>query len=61
MLTVGWVSFFAILIHTLIFLWESFAAASIISNIWKLKESEKIINTTLIIAVWIGICGILWR
>lgn len=59
--TVGWVDYLIIPIHTIMLIWESFAAANIISNIWRLKLSEKIVSIVLIITIWLVICGILWR
>ncbi|MCK4560501.1 MAG: hypothetical protein KAV45_12020 [Calditrichia bacterium] len=59
--TVGWISLLIIPIHTIILLWESLAATSIISNICRLKWSEKVISIMVIIILWVVICAILWR
>ena len=59
--TIGWTGFIIIPIHTFILLWESAAATNIISGIYRLKISERAVSTTLIMIVWLVICGILWR
>jgi len=61
LLTNGWEMFPVAPIHTLILVWQSFAATSIISNMCELKRSEKVISVVLLMAVWILISGTLWR
>ena len=60
-LTIGWKMVPVTLIHTVIAVWESFAATSIISSMCNLKRSEQFIGTFLLVAIWILITGALWR
>ncbi len=59
--TVGWVSIVVIPVHTAVLVWESWAATEIIAGLCDLKSSEKVLSITVIVAVWILICGVLWR
>lgn len=59
--TVGWVDFVVIPVHTVVLVWESVSATEIISGIKTLKLSEKVMSVTVILVVWIVICGMLWR
>lgn len=59
--TIGWQMLPVVPIHTLILVWESFAATSIISSICGLKWWEKVVSIVVLMAVWILISGALWR
>ncbi len=59
--TVGWRSMVVIPVHTIVLVWESAAAAEIISRLCNLKSSEKVLSTAVIVVIWIFLCAVLWR
>jgi hypothetical protein len=59
--TIGWKIIPITILHTIIVVWESFAALYILSSIYNLDRSEKVIGTGLLVFIWIIITGIFWR
>ena len=59
--SVGWHSMVIIPAHTIVLVWESAAAAEIISRLCNLKSSEKVLSTAVIMVIWIFLCAVLWR
>jgi hypothetical protein len=59
--TTGWVESIVIPVHTLVLVWEGWAATEIISGMCNLKSSEKVLSIAVIMVVWILICAVLWR
>jgi len=59
--TIGWKLIPVTILHTIIAVWESFAALSLLSRIYDLDRSETVVGTGLLVMVWIIITGIFWR
>lgn len=58
---VGWKLIPVTAIHTVLVLWESWAAIEVISSVNELKVPERVVGTVILSVVWILIAGSLWR
>jgi len=59
--TIGWKMIPVTILHTIIAVWESFAALCILSSIYNMDRSEIVVGIGLLIFIWIVITGIFWR